>query len=87
MALADEVNQYVDAKKPWELAKDPANNQALQDVCSDLLLSFYRLTIYLAPMLPAVARKVATLFGIERDLTWADCAVRVPQGALARLSI
>ena len=75
MALADEVNQYVDAKKPWELAKDPANNQALQDVCSDLLLSFYRLTIYLAPILPAVARKVATLFGIERELTWADLQV------------
>jgi methionyl-tRNA synthetase len=75
MALADEVNQYVDAKKPWELAKDPANNQALQDVCSDLLLSFYRLTIYLAPILPSVARKVATLFGIERELTWADLQV------------
>jgi len=75
MALADEVNQYVDAKKPWELAKDPANNQALQDVCSDLLLSFYRLTIYLAPILPAVARKVASLFGIERELTWADLQV------------
>jgi methionyl-tRNA synthetase len=78
MALADEVNQYVDAKKPWELAKDPANNQALQDVCSDLLLSFYRLTIYLAPILPAVARKVASLFGIERELTWADLQ-SVPQ--------
>jgi methionyl-tRNA synthetase len=78
MALADEVNQYVAAKKPWELAKDPANNQALQDVCSDLLLSFYRLTIYLAPILPAVARKVATLFGIERELTWADLQ-SVPQ--------
>jgi methionyl-tRNA synthetase len=75
MALADEVNQYVDTKKPWELAKDPANNQALQDVCSDLLLSFYRLTIYLAPILPAVARKVASLFGIERELTWADLQV------------
>ncbi|MGH8806944.1 MAG: methionine--tRNA ligase [Noviherbaspirillum sp.] len=72
MALADEVNQYVDAKKPWGLAKDPANSQALQDVCSDLLLSFYRLSIYLAPVLPAVACKVAALFGIERELTWAD---------------
>ena len=72
MALADEINQYVDAKKPWELAKNADNSQALQDVCSDLLLSFYRLTIYLAPILPALARKVATLFGIERDLTWAD---------------
>jgi methionyl-tRNA synthetase len=72
MALADEVNQYVDLKKPWELAKDPANNQELQDVCSNLLRSFYCLTIYLAPILPALARKVSTLFGMERDLTWAD---------------
>ncbi len=72
MALADEVNQYVDARKPWELAKDPANAQALQDVCSDLLLSFHRLSVFLAPVLPAVAKKVAALFGIERELAWSD---------------
>lgn len=72
MALADEVNQYVDAKKPWELAKDPANAQALQDVCSDLLLSFHRLSVFLAPVLPAVAKKVAALFGIEREMVWSD---------------
>jgi methionyl-tRNA synthetase len=72
MSLADEINQYVDTKKPWELAKDPANNQELQDVCSNLLRAFYCLTIYLAPILPALARKVAALFGIERNLTWAD---------------
>jgi len=72
MALADEVNQYVDTKKPWELAKDPANDQELQDVCSNLLRCFYCLTIYLAPILPALARKVSKLYGIERDLTWDD---------------
>ncbi|MBS0307541.1 MAG: methionine--tRNA ligase [Proteobacteria bacterium] len=72
MALADEVNQYVDTKKPWELAKNPANDQELQDVCSNLLRSFYCLTIFLAPILPALARKVSTLFRMERDLTWAD---------------
>jgi methionyl-tRNA synthetase len=72
MALADEVNQYVDTKKPWELAKNPENNQELQEVCSNLLRAFYKLTIYLAPILPSVARKVSSLFGIKRDLTWAD---------------
>jgi len=72
MALADEVNQYVDTKKPWELAKDTANDQELQDVCSNLLRCFYCLTIYLAPILPALAGKVSTLFGIKRDLTWSD---------------
>jgi methionyl-tRNA synthetase len=72
MALADEVNQYVDGKKPWELAKDPARSQELHDVCSNLLRAFFKLTIYLAPVLPELARRVSTLFGIERDLTWAD---------------
>jgi methionyl-tRNA synthetase len=72
MSLADEINQYVDTKKPWELAKDPANNQELQDVCSNLLRAFYCLTIYLSPILPALASKVAALFGVGRDLTWAD---------------
>ncbi len=72
MSLADEVNQYVDAKKPWELAKDPANNKALQDVCSDLLLAFHRLSVFLTPVLPGVTRKVAALFGLDRDLNWSD---------------
>ncbi|MDF3036588.1 MAG: metG [Paucimonas sp.] len=72
MALADEINQYVDLKKPWILAKDPANDAELQDVCSDLLLAFHRLTIYLAPILPALARKVAAFFGLDREFKWTD---------------
>ena len=74
MALADEVNQYVDQQKPWVLAKDPAQDATLQDVCSDLLLSFYQLSIFLAPILPALSAKVAAFFGLERAFTWADCA-------------
>jgi methionyl-tRNA synthetase len=27
MALADKANQYIDEKKPWALAKDPANRE------------------------------------------------------------
>jgi methionyl-tRNA synthetase len=74
MALADEVNQYVDQQKPWVLAKDPAQTAQLQDVCSDLLLSFYQLSIFLAPILPALTLKVAAFFGLQREFNWADCA-------------
>ena len=73
MALADEVNQYTDQQKPWVMAKDAAQDAALQDVCSDLLLSFYQLSICLSPILPALTRKVASFFGIERSFTWDDC--------------
>jgi len=45
MEQCDAINAYVDANKPWELAKDPANSAALQQVCSRLLEAFRILTI------------------------------------------
>ncbi len=58
MALADKVNEYVDAHKPWELAKNPDNVAALHDVCSTCIEAFRLLTIYLKPVLPALAANV-----------------------------
>ncbi|MFD2273030.1 hypothetical protein ACFS07_23125 [Undibacterium arcticum] len=46
MDQADIVNAYVDANKPWELAKDAANNDKLHEVCSRLLEAFRILTIF-----------------------------------------
>lgn len=57
MHLADEVNAYVDENKPWVLAKDPARSEELHQVCTRLLEAFRILTIYLKPVLPAVAEK------------------------------
>ena len=34
MELADKVNHYVDAAKPWDLAKDPAKAAALHESCT-----------------------------------------------------
>ncbi len=63
MLLADKVNAYVDQNKPWDLAKDPANNQALHQVCSVLVNAFAALTRYLAPVLPGLARAVEGFVG------------------------
>jgi methionyl-tRNA synthetase len=77
MALADRVNQNYDQAKPWDLAKDPARRDELHRVCSDALLAFFTLTVYLAPILPATARRVAReLFGLERDLGFDDLKFR-----------
>ena len=71
--LADEINAFVDQKKPWVLAKDPARAAELHDVCSRALGGFWTLSILLAPILPATASRVAReLFGLERDFTWGD---------------
>jgi methionyl-tRNA synthetase len=67
MALADQVNAYVDQNKPWELAKDEANNQKLHQVCSVLINAFAILSRYLAPVLPALAREVEKLTGQKLD--------------------
>ncbi len=71
MALADGVNEYVDANKPWELAKQEGQEARLHEVCSELINAFKVLSVYLAPVLPEVANKVAAFLNIDA-LTWAD---------------
>ena len=65
MQLADKVNAYVDQNKPWDLAKDAANNEALHQVCSVLINTFASLTRYLAPVLPGLAQAVQGFVGVD----------------------
>lgn len=58
MELADRVNEYVDAEKPWEQAKDPAKAADLQRTASVALEAFRLLTLYLKPILPHTADRV-----------------------------
>lgn len=74
MELADAVNAYVDAAKPWEQAKDPANAVALHETCSVSLEAFRLLTLALKPVLPKLAESVETFLSIE-PLKWADVSV------------
>ncbi len=73
MALADRINQHFDEHKPWALAKQPAQRDQLHQVCSEALTAFKSLTVVLAPILPALASRVAReLFGMDRDFVWGD---------------
>ncbi|MES2187322.1 MAG: methionine--tRNA ligase [Pseudomonadota bacterium] len=65
MALADKVNEYVDANKPWELAKQAGMETRLQDVCSTCIEAFRLLTVYLKPVLPALAAQVESFLKTE----------------------
>lgn len=64
MALADNVNAYVDANKPWELAKQDGQEKRLHQVCSTSVEAFRLLTIYLKPVLPRLAQQVETYLKI-----------------------
>ena len=71
MEQTDAVNAFIDANKPWELARIEGQDAELQRVCSICLEAFRILTIYLAPVLPTVAAKAYAFLNIAPQL-WAD---------------
>ena len=71
MLLADRVNEYVDRHKPWELAKQAGQEAVLHDVCSTCIEAFRLLTVYLKPVLPALAARVEAFLKVE-PLRFAD---------------
>ncbi|MBA4328822.1 MAG: methionine--tRNA ligase [Polaromonas sp.] len=81
MLLADRVNAYVDQNKPWELAKKEGMDGRLQDVCTVCIEAFRLLTIYLKPVLPALAAQVEG-FLKTAPLGFADAASRLGAGHL-----
>ena len=62
MQLADRANQYVATEAPWQLAKSGEDDPRLQRICTTALNLFRLLSLYLAPIIPATADKVAALF-------------------------
>jgi methionyl-tRNA synthetase len=69
MALADRANEYVARQAPWTLAKQPGKEQEVQDTCTVALNLFRQLVVYLAPVLPEIAKKSGEFLGTPLD-TW-----------------
>ena len=69
----ESVNEYVNSKEPWILAKNESNHNeksALHEICSASLMSFRLLSIYLSPVLPDLTGKVAEFFNEEEFLSF-----------------
>ncbi len=79
MYYADLVNAYVDENKPWVLAKDVEKVSLLHEVCSTLLEAFRILTIYLKPVLPALAEKVEKFLNLS-PMQWEDIHTPMKNG-------
>ncbi len=73
MELTDAVNVFIDANKPWELARVEGQDAELHRVCSICLEAFRILTVYLSPVLPTVAEKAYAFLNIESQM-WTDVA-------------
>jgi methionyl-tRNA synthetase len=94
MLLADRVNEYVDANKPWELAKQAGQDARLQDVCSTCIEAFRLLSIYLKPVLPSLAGQVEAFlqvaplaFGDADRLLGAGHAIGAYQHLMQRVDV
>ncbi len=65
--IADAANEYFDRHAPWKLVKE--NPESARPILTSTLNLFRVMAVYLAPILPVVAKKAAALFG-EPDFTW-----------------
>jgi methionyl-tRNA synthetase len=68
MAQADAANEYIAAKEPWKLNKDPNQQQQVQDICSLGINLFRLLLTYLKPVIPAMAADGEVF--LNDQLTW-----------------
>jgi methionyl-tRNA synthetase len=73
MSLADRANQYIDSRKPWMLAKHPAQAAEVQSICTQGLNLFRVLMIYLQPVLPEMAAHAQRFFQ-ESAWSWDSAA-------------
>jgi len=69
MKLADKANQYIDDKKPWQLAKEEGKMQEVHEITSLAINLFRVLMTYLKPVLPEMAEKSEAFLNIE-SLNW-----------------
>ena len=86
--IADAANEYFDARAPWKTVKDPNGAETTRTTLTTVLNVFRILAIYLKPILPAYADKVAALFG-EASYSWDDAQKTVENvtiGAYAYLA-
>ena len=71
MKLADKANQYIDEKKPWQLAKEEGKMEEVHEITSLAINLFRVLMTYLKPVLPEMAEKSEVFLNVD-SLNWDD---------------
>ena len=68
MDYCKQVNGFVTIKEPWILAKDPANQKALEDVLYNTAESLRALAVLLHPIMPATTEILWDSLGAKETL-------------------
>ena len=72
--LVRELNRYVTARAPWELAKDEARSEELDQVLYDLADGLRALAVALHAYLPRTAPRILDALGQPEDVAWENVA-------------
>ncbi|MDO5016235.1 MAG: methionine--tRNA ligase [Eubacteriales bacterium] len=67
------ANKYIDETQPWVLAKDEASKPRLAAVLYNLCDSLRRVSILVAPFMPATSREIDRQLGLERSEVQENC--------------
>ena len=68
MQLADHANEYIAAREPWKLNKEPANAAEVVAICSMGINLFRVIVTYLKPVLPQLAERAEQF--LADTLSW-----------------
>ena len=75
MAAADRANKFIDENAPWNL-RGPEQAGRQLDVCTIGLNLFRQLAVYLAPVLPKMAKQTSASFSTTRSPTGSNRSSR-----------
>jgi methionyl-tRNA synthetase len=76
MLLADLANRYINAEKPWVIAKDPNGEERLHQVVTMGLILFRIIAIYLKPVIPNIVSEIEKFFN-EAPFCWNSVTLSV----------
>ena len=73
MSHIEELNEFINHKAPWIMAKEDNQNvinSDLHQVCSLCIKSFRALSIYLTPIVPELSSNISSFFGEEAYISF-----------------
>lgn len=61
------LNQHVEVRAPWQLAKDESKAELLDATLAELCEGLIAITYMLSPFMPKTSTQIAGIFGVDQD--------------------
>lgn len=64
-SIVDGINKYLEQTQPWMLAKDPVNNEHVQEILLTCVADLREVSSLIAPFMPSTSEMISSVFGGE----------------------